>query len=55
MNITTILRINKKNPHKKHEYIFAEIEPFIYLCTVKEIMIVQLTKKSDEFSVKLIR
>ena len=33
---------------------FAEIEPFTYLCTVKEIMI-ELIKKSDEFSVKLIR
>ena len=35
--------------------IFAEIEPFTYLCTVKEIMNVELIKKSDEFSVGLIQ
>ena len=35
--------------------IFAEIEPFTYLCTVKEIMNVELIKKSDEFSVVLIQ
>lgn len=35
--------------------IFAEIEPFIYLCNVKEIKITRLVKKSDEFSVMLIQ
>lgn len=35
--------------------IFAEIEPFAYLCTVKEIMNIELIKKSDEFSVGLIQ
>lgn len=35
--------------------IFAEIEPFTYLCIVKEIMIVELIKKSNEFSVRLIQ
>ena len=35
--------------------IFVEIDPSIYLCIVKKIMIVELIKKSDEFSVKLIR
>ena len=35
--------------------IFAEIEPFTYLCTVKEIMIVELIKKSNEFSMMLIQ
>lgn len=35
--------------------IFAEIEPFAYLCGVKEIMIVELIKKSNEFSVRLIQ
>lgn len=35
--------------------IFVEIEPSIYLYIVKKIMIVELIKKSDEFSVKLIR
>jgi len=39
----------------KKLFIFAEIEHFTYLCIVKKIMIVELIKKSDEFSVKLIR
>lgn len=39
----------------KKLFIFAEIELFTYLCIVKKIMIVELIKKSDEFSVKLIR
>ena len=43
-----------KSP-KKLAPIFAEIEPYIYLCNVKEIMDVELIKKSDEFSVGLIQ
>lgn len=39
----------------KKLFIFAEIELFTYLRIVKKIMIVELIKKSDEFSVKLIR
>lgn len=39
----------------KKLFIFAEIELFTYLYIVKKIMIVELIKKSDEFSVKLIR
>ena len=35
--------------------IFAEIEPFTFLCVVKEIMIVELIKKSNEFSMMLIQ
>lgn len=35
--------------------IFAEIEPFTYLRAIKEIMNVELIKKSDEFSVGLIK
>ena len=35
--------------------IFAEIEPSIYLCGVKEMMVVRLMKKSNEFSVVLIQ
>ena len=43
-----------KSP-KKLAPIFVEIEPFTYLCIVKEITIVELIKKSDEFSVELIQ
>ena len=35
--------------------MLAALEPFAYLRIVKKIMIVELIKKSDEFSVKLIR
>ena len=41
-----------KSP-KKLAPIFAEIEPYIYLCNVKEMIIVELIKKSNEFSVVL--
>ena len=43
-----------KSP-KKLAPIFAEIEPYIYLCNVKEMIIVELIKKSNEFSVVLIQ
>lgn len=43
-----------KSP-KKLAPIFAEIEPYIYLCNVKEMIIVELIKKSNEFSVRLIQ
>ena len=36
-----------KSP-KKLAPIFAEIEPYIYLCNVKEMIIVELIKKSNE-------
>lgn len=39
----------------KKVHLFAGIEPFHYLCNVKEIMNVELIKKSDEFSVGLIQ
>ena len=34
---------------------FAEIEPFIYLCNVKEMIIENTITKNDEFSVVLIQ
>lgn len=43
-----------KSP-KKLAPIFAEIKPYIYLCNVKEMIIVELIKKSNEFSVVLIQ
>lgn len=43
-----------KSP-KKLAPIFAEIEPYIYLCNVKKMIIVELIKKSNEFSVVLIQ
>lgn len=43
-----------KSP-KKLAPIFAEIEPYIYPCNVKEMIIVELIKKSNEFSVVLIQ
>lgn len=41
--------------YKNIANILAEIEPFTYLCNVKEIMNVELIKKSNEFSVRLIQ
>jgi len=40
---------------KKLAPIFAEIEPYIYLCNVKEMIIVKLIKKNNEFGVVLIQ
>lgn len=35
--------------------MLVEIEPFVCLCSVKEIMIVELIKKNDKFCVVLIQ
>lgn len=35
--------------------IFAEIEPFTYLCNVKEMIIEYIITKNDELSVMLIQ
>ena len=51
IDINSIVDKNRqKNMHQ-----FAEIEPFIYLCNVKETKITRLVKKNDEFSVMLIQ
>jgi hypothetical protein len=39
----------------KKVHLFAGIELFHYLCNVKEIMDVELIKKSNEFGVRLIQ
>ena len=43
-----------KSP-KKLAPIFAEIEPYSYLSNVKEMIIVEVIKKSNDFSVVLIQ
>ena len=50
-----INNIVDKKQAKKNMHQFAEIEPFYYLCNLKEIKITRLVKKSDEFSVMLIQ